>query len=254
MPRPSQPNYTRSSSPPLAGRIDQMNISGSPNNYPPGQRPYSPYSQNPGYPPNIGGGASYQSPPNSSIGSGTRYQNSPSPVIGSGASRGYSTPPIGYGTSPGYSNPTIGSGTRGYSPPTSGYPPPRSYPTPYNTPISSNYPPMGGAPMIGGGYSSGIVGYGYSNPTIGSGTRGYSPPTSGYPPPRPYPTPYNTPISSNYPPIGGPPMIGGGYSSGVVGYGSGSSCTAIPSSHGGYCPTTNYCGKKPHHSHHHHHC
>uniref|UniRef100_A0A914PJM4 Uncharacterized protein n=1 Tax=Panagrolaimus davidi TaxID=227884 RepID=A0A914PJM4_9BILA len=67
MPRPSQPNYTRSSSPPLAGRIDQMNISGSPNNYPPGQRPYSPYSQNPGYPPNIGGGASYQSPPNSMV-------------------------------------------------------------------------------------------------------------------------------------------------------------------------------------------
>uniref|UniRef100_A0AC34FJ08 Uncharacterized protein n=2 Tax=Panagrolaimus sp. ES5 TaxID=591445 RepID=A0AC34FJ08_9BILA len=255
MPRPNPSNYNRSPSPPLAGRIDQMNINGPPNNsnnYPSGPRSYSPYSPNPVYPPNIGGGASYQSPPNSIPGSRAPYRNSPSPMIGGGVSRGYSNPPMGHGTSPGYSSPMIGSGTRGYSPPRSGFPSSGPYPTPYNTPISSNFPPSG--PRIGSGVS--IIGSGV--PMIGSGPR----------------------IGSGVSIIGsGGPMIGsgvtGGYGSGVgVGYGSGS-CTSSPSSHGGYCSqyrSSNYCSEKrknssssssssstdssisAHHSHHHHHC
>uniref|UniRef100_A0A914YE01 Uncharacterized protein n=1 Tax=Panagrolaimus superbus TaxID=310955 RepID=A0A914YE01_9BILA len=179
MPRPNPSSYNRGSSPPLTGRIDQMSINGPPNNYPPGRRSYSPYSSNSGYPPNVGGGASYQSPPNSMAGNRAPYQNSPSPIIGGGVPHGYSSPPMGRGTSPGYSSPTIGGGTRRYSPPRgAGYSSSGPYPTPYNTPISSNFPPSGpliGSAMIGGyGSGGGVGGYGSGSYTsIQSSHGGY---------------------------------------------------------------------------------
>jgi hypothetical protein len=130
--------------------MGQMNISGSPNNYP-SSRLYGPYQNSPtigsvvsqGYP-------GYQSPPTSMIGRGTiRGYSPPNPTIGSGTHPGYSPPNSRY-QSP--------SPHGGYLPPGGpGYSSSRGYPTPYNTPMGGNYPP----PMMGyGNMSSSHVGYG----------------------------------------------------------------------------------------------